>query len=324
MAEAEDNPLVKALPPETDYLTYLTIIEYNLDKTQLPLLHELLQDTTLTNNIGWDLVSLLLPLLPESEQCLQDVAFLGNPREAVLKVAELLEEIGRKRTTDDEDEEYTEDEGDEPTRSPAEEASKASDQLIVQFQSLLHMLCILHPRIRTQHPSRFLVTSLQAVIAAYKAVAHLPSSVEAILMLVKSLSGSKRPHLPPRKSQPAIPMVSARMAAPDPEAQVVVASKEEDSLKIRILRSFMTHVIETYVLSIPPVSDSSPFAWSNRFLERQRPDRIVPHRQHYGTLFKQEVDLERRDATISRMLVGIPRDFTGAALILARTQWMLI
>ena len=85
-----DNLLLKALPPETDYLTYLTLLEYNLTVEQLPTLHDILQDTTLTANIGWDLVHLLLPFLPASQQCLQDVARLGNPREVVLKVTELL------------------------------------------------------------------------------------------------------------------------------------------------------------------------------------------------------------------------------------------
>lgn len=58
-----DNPLLKALPPETDYISYLTILEYSLTAEQLPTLHKILQDTTLTANIGWDLVHLLLPLL---------------------------------------------------------------------------------------------------------------------------------------------------------------------------------------------------------------------------------------------------------------------
>src|SRR5450755_1720909 len=92
---ADEDPLLKALPPATDYLTYLTILEYQLTPGRLPLLHDILQDDKLTANIGWDLVHLLLPLLPASEQCLQDVAKLGNPREVVLKVTESLEEISK-------------------------------------------------------------------------------------------------------------------------------------------------------------------------------------------------------------------------------------
>ncbi|KAL8856881.1 MAG: hypothetical protein Q9198_010751, partial [Flavoplaca austrocitrina] len=105
---SDDNPLIKALPPAVDYLSYLTILEYNLTLEQLPLLHDILQDTALTANIGWDLVHLLLPLLPESQSCLQDVARLGNPREVILKVTELLEALNASDGSTFEDDEEKE------------------------------------------------------------------------------------------------------------------------------------------------------------------------------------------------------------------------
>ena len=82
----DDNPIVKALPPETDYITYLTIVEYNLTKERLPSLHRVLQDSDLTINIGWDLVHLLLPLLPASKECLEDVARLFIFIDLLIKV----------------------------------------------------------------------------------------------------------------------------------------------------------------------------------------------------------------------------------------------
>ena len=103
---AEKNPLIEALPPATDYLSYLTIIEYNLNPEALPTLHQVLQDTKLTTNIGWDLVHLLVPLLPNSNECLQDIARLGNPREVILKVTESLRLIdfqGLEPDTDDDE-----------------------------------------------------------------------------------------------------------------------------------------------------------------------------------------------------------------------------
>ena len=91
MATTEDqSPLITALPPQTDYISYLTIIEHYLSEDTLPILHKVLQDEKLTTNIGWDLVHLLVPLLPHSTQCLQDIARLGNPREVILKVTESL------------------------------------------------------------------------------------------------------------------------------------------------------------------------------------------------------------------------------------------
>jgi len=47
------NPFIELLPPTTDYVTYLTFIEHNLTEEHLPVLHEVLQDSELTINIGW-------------------------------------------------------------------------------------------------------------------------------------------------------------------------------------------------------------------------------------------------------------------------------
>lgn len=305
MTEHLDKPLIlQALPPETDYLTYLTILEYNLNKEQLPLLHELLQDTTLTTNIGWDLVHLLLPLLPESDQCLQDISFLGNPRETILKVAESLEELAVPSPHD------TGNNGHEAEgNAEVLKTSGLSDNLAqpeataLKFQSLLHMLCILHPRIKTKHPGRFLVTSLQAALKAFSAVAQAPSAISSILMLLKSLSGSKRPHLPPRRSQQAIPTVSTRNAAPDPEGQLDIASPEDDDINRRILQSVATQIVDVYLRSLSFVEDDSALAWTSRYFEKSRPARIVPGRITFRERFKQQEELERRDATISQLLV---------------------
>jgi len=47
------NPFFELLPPTTDYVTYLTFIEHNLTEEHLPVLHQVLQDSELTINIGW-------------------------------------------------------------------------------------------------------------------------------------------------------------------------------------------------------------------------------------------------------------------------------
>ena len=190
-----DNPLIKALPPETDYISYLTILEYNINKEQLPTLHEILQDTELTANIGWDLVHLLLPLLPHSKLCLQDVARLGNPREVVLKVAELLETIGiLKEEEGNGDQEFLEEEGkNDPVSSrPQDFVDDNAVPAKVQFCALLEMLQTLLPRIKTKFPSRFLSTSLQAVLPAYIRVAAEPEAIDSIIVFIKALSGTSR------------------------------------------------------------------------------------------------------------------------------------
>ena len=60
------------------------------DAPRLPLFHSLLQDESLASNIGWDLAHMVLPMLPQSRECLNDVARLGNPREVILGVCDAL------------------------------------------------------------------------------------------------------------------------------------------------------------------------------------------------------------------------------------------
>ena len=191
-----DNPLIKALPPETDYISYLTILEYNINKEQLPTLHEILQDTELTANIGWDLVHLLLPLLPHSKPCLQDVARLGNPREVVLKLTELLEKISvvNGEEEEDGDQEFLDnDEQIDPVSPRPQETLDDNDiPNRVRFCALLEMLQTLLPRIKTKFPSRFLSTSLQAVLPAYVRVAAEPEATDSIIVFIKALSGTSR------------------------------------------------------------------------------------------------------------------------------------
>ena len=317
-----DNPLLKALPPETDYLSYLTILEYNLTAEQLPTLHDILQDTTLTANIGWDLVHLLLPLLPASEQCLQDVARLGNPREVVLKVTELLERLGQ-------------DEEDEGTRDPQEieieeagklkvsgannddaHVDKAQDgenvtpnaeppSKGVKFTTLIEMLSILHPRIKTKYPSRFLSTSLQAVLPTYSQVARTTEATEAVLGFIKALSGTKRPRLPPRKSGVMIPTQLAPVSAPDPEGQDEDLGVDEKGLQSRLLQSFLTYVTEGYMSSTALDEDVPGLAWSSRYQEELHPERNIPGRRTYGSLFTEEAHLHERDTITGHILVSL-------------------
>src|SRR5438552_747125 len=92
-AESRQDPLYDLLPPKSDDITFLTYIQEKVGNDRLPVLHDiLLQDADLADRIGWDLVATLLPLLPESEECLMTVARLGNPRETVLKVSIALRE----------------------------------------------------------------------------------------------------------------------------------------------------------------------------------------------------------------------------------------
>ena len=330
MTDNSSNPLLKALPPETDYLSYLTILEYNLTAAQLPTLHHILQDTTLTANIGWDLVHLLLPLLPASQQCLQDVARLGNPREVVLKATELLEGLGEEEEEEaDDSEEETEDIEEAEKLKEAQTRNDETHQVkkpvgenvisesatsakpppkppsrSVKFTALLEMLSILHPRIKTKYPSRFLSTSLQAVLPAYAQVARTTKATEAVLGFIKALSGTKRPKLPPRKSSAMIPAQAIAVSAPDPEGQDEALGVDEKGLQLRLLQSFLTYVTEAYMSSTALDEDVPGLAWSSRYQEELHPEKIIPGRRTYGILFAEEAYLHERDTITGHILVS--------------------
>ena len=332
----DDNPLIKALPPETDYLTYLTILEYNLTIKQLPVLHSVLQDVNLASNIGWDLVHLLLPLLPASELCLQDVAHLGNPREVILKVTELLEAISQEEEEDDDDDQSQEDEfeGADGKDGEAENGPHDKEEKVVQdpehsrlegeqaisagldevrsgppspatrFKMLLSMLSTLHPRINTKYPSRFLSTSLQAILPAYEKVVLDSTTTDAILSFVKSISGSKRPALPPRRSNRSVPVLEKLQSAPDPEASSEPTGTQDLAVYARLLQSFLTYVIEIYADSMSSEYDECGFAWTSRLQEKSHPEKIVPGRKTFGSMFSEIETLRERDAMIGRMIVS--------------------
>lgn len=319
---ADVNPLLQALPPAVDYLSYLTIVEYNLNGEQLSVLHEILQDTTLTANIGWDLVHLLLPLLPQSQPCLQDVARLGNPREVVLKVTELLEGLRTGDKLEDDQEEgqdqkevVVEESGTGGT-SPQYDTTPASNNDAKaqnppskesQFRALLDMLAILHPRIKTKYPSRFLSTSLQSVLSAYATLLNDDEqATDAVLSFIKSFAGSKRPRLPPRKSSTHMPVQPEQgpLSAPDPEASEESVAPEEQALQQRLLQSFLTFAVEGYMSALPSEDEKVvAMAWSSRLQEQLHPEKNIPGRRTMREAFEEDEQLHRRDSTMGQMLV---------------------
>ena len=123
-------------------------------------------------------------------------------------------------------------------------------------------------------------------------------------MLIKSMSGSKRPHLPPRRSQSGmIPTVSQGTPAPDPEGNQESTAPGEADLKQQILQSFVTHVLEAYVQCLEPIGMvDSALAWSTRYHERRNP---VPGKPKFAQSNEAEDELDRADATISQLLVGM-------------------
>lgn len=322
MSTENDHPLIAGRPPAMDYLTYLTLIEHNLSPELLPLLHKVLQDPELTINIGWDLVQLLLPLLPASEQCLQDIARLGNPREVVLKVTEALRLIDFS-TLDQEEEDDDEvlahaaenamlsDEESVTGESSAGEAAASTAKArlpIIQFEELLSMLSVLHPRIKTKYPSRFLSTSLQAVLSSYdEAGPYAGELTPAVTKFIKTISGTKRPHLPPRTSSFSLASPNITVPAPDPEASHESASPEEDHMQNKLLQSFITHIFEDYLGSFSTFDEVPALAWAGRVHEKLHPERNIPNKKTLADRFNKDEPLVARTGIVGQ-LAALARD----------------
>ncbi|KAJ5686676.1 hypothetical protein N7536_009295 [Penicillium majusculum] len=284
-----EDPLIQALPPATDYLTYLTLLEYQLTPERLPLLHTLLQDEKLTTNIGWDLVKLLLPMLPASTECLQDVARLGNPREVILRVSESLMQL-----QPDEDEDERPDQG-----LPLH---------VLQFNCLLGMLSVLHTRIQTKAPSRFIATSLQAALEAYTTMVTNETTL-AFLEFFREVSPSKRPAPPPRAASESSVLRVAAASAPDPEAEVSSPSPSADNetLLVRKFIQFgLLELLKSYLLSFSSPMDPG-MSWTIRMQEHLHPDLRLPVAQSQTEAYGSTKELKERDMIMGK-LMALSRD----------------
>lgn len=267
-----------------DRFTYLTILQYHVTSPEiLPTLNEVLQDADLTQEIGWDLVQMLLNL-EGSETCLETVARLGNPREVVIKVMEALE--GLAVAWNDEVIVDVDDPGVIP-----------DSKIPGKFITLLGMLAILHRRIETKYPSRFLGPSLVKVFEAYQPTPEMTASV---INLVYSLSGRKRPPLPNRTSSISVANPDqdgdASKNAPDPEAEQ--EDPKEDAMQRKLLQAFVTCILQRYV-------NAHDMLWSPRLLEVYNPQRNIPGKKTTTEAFRENEELQRRDAVVGQLVVSI-------------------
>ena len=327
------HPFIAAKPPTTDHLTYLTLLEYNLTEDNVTVLHHVLSEDanaggSLFSDIGWDLVGLLLPLLraDASKACLMDIAKMGNPRECALKVEQGLRNIQWGDMDDgseggevaaDEDEGslhpllrhgkvHSHDAPDAARDGRDPEIEDLEQSLpLVQFKTLLSMLKMLHPRIKTKQPSRFIATTLSAVLAAMSGAlprCHDECCGEAPT-LVEALRASRRPTLPPRgTSSTGASSGILGDAALDPNAGTAEVAQEPLDLKIekKLLQSFITHVAELWMSSldasvVEETADVPALAWANRFQEQDQPRMQVPGRISLRQQFDTVQELQKRD-----------------------------
>ncbi|RHZ63042.1 uncharacterized protein CDV56_101493 [Aspergillus thermomutatus] len=305
MAEEED-PLIQALPPATDYLTYLTLLEYQLTPARLPTLHKLLQDETLTTNIGWDLVQLLLPMLPQSLECLQDVARLGNPREVILRVSDALMRL----QPDEDDSNAQTPPGDFHTpETHSKSTTSHTPRYVMQFNCLVAMLSILHSRIQTKSPSRFLATSLQAVLEAYTTMPTSETTI-AVLEFLRDVSPTKRPAPPPRSASESSVLRVSAASAPDPEAEVQSPSpksNDEPALVKRFLQFGLIELLKSYLLSLAGPMDPG-MSWAIRLHEKLHPETRLPGKASQTDVYSNNNYLKDRDMILAK-IIALSRDF---------------
>ncbi|KAI1914229.1 YAP1-binding protein 1 [Ophidiomyces ophidiicola] len=307
-AEDHEDPLIKALPPASDYLTYLTILEYQLTPSRLPILHRVLQDETLTTNIGWDLVHLLLPLLPASEDCLQDIARLGNPREVILRVSDALMTL--QPSLDEEDNEAAASTEDSPQLdTPLASAEKPVPLHILQFNSLVSMLTVLHARIKTKYPSRFIATSLHAALEAYTEYPTLETTT-AIVEFLRDISGNKRPALPPRNASEQLIQRTAGAQAPDPEAEDEAhpesSTAQETALIQKLVQFGLMEVLKIFLLHCTGKAPPG-MQWTIR-VEEKLDKGSAPSPFDLGDYFSRTEHTKERDTTVGKIL-ALSRDF---------------
>ncbi len=281
--------LKETRPPATDRFTYLTVIEECLSPDILPALNEILQDAALAQDIGWDLVEVLLPL-PGSDECLETIARVGNPREVILKVLEALAKLHGDSPPEGDDSDNGEPEEAE------EQKSDTGTSATNKFITLLGMLAILHTRIKTKYPSRFLGSSLRAVLATYRPNQEMTASV---INLVHSLSGHRRPPLPTRKSSVNVanPDQDGDVSknAPDPEAEQ--EDPTEGDIQQKLLLVFVASVVEIYV-------NANAMEWAPRLWEHYNPEKIVPGRETALQRFRDSQQLLARDAVVGQLVVS--------------------
>ena len=111
MASSHEDQLIAAVNDKMDPITLLVWCEQSLTPKELPTLNRLLRadDGTLAQEIGWNVLEMILPMLREEPQeagnCLDCIARRGNPREVIVKVAEVLEKLGEDVEASDDGEE---------------------------------------------------------------------------------------------------------------------------------------------------------------------------------------------------------------------------
>jgi hypothetical protein len=353
---SHEDQLVAAVSDGMDPITFLVWCEQNLSPKELPTLNRLLRidDGILAQEVGWNLLELIVPMLRENPQeaanCLECIARRGNPREVIVKVAEVLEKLGEDTDSFEDDEESVDElptfagEADrihlgtltldgQPVLADVKSVETAqADQKTadarpdhhneslpsLQFQALVLMLGVLHLRIKTQYPSRFLATSLPAALGAYRRIGVTAPSTLAFLSFLGKLSGRK-PQLPVRNlpvtaganlSQvpEAFPpsTISLTPSMPDSEPEIEgssmqQASQNEKDIVLKLLQAVLLEALDDYMAALQS-RDPPYMSWTTRLREKVEPSRLVPRKLTEFQKWRDSKHLSERDRVLEEFL----------------------
>ena len=259
---------VSAVSLMTQNVSSTLLLGHALEKDQPPLLHSLLQSAEFARDVGWELVPRLLPLLPESQECLLDVATLANPREIALKVAEILEEMGLPSSGSETSSSAGYDSDLSEAVGEASNASNDQDKVgdLKRFQVLLRMLCVLHPRIGTKRPSPLLLTSITGILKAFAVVCEAPAAVRAVLLFVTVSMACHAPLTPAGHARLVLFATDHDHDLWKLIEPLLNPVSERTQEIILLLRSFLTRIVAIHLGSMRSSGKSPPFAWANRFI----------------------------------------------------------
>ncbi|PUU83542.1 YAP-binding/ALF4/Glomulin [Tuber borchii] len=340
--------------PADDFISYSTILDVHLSYAHdvfsqdeqhklLEALGEILEThEDLAREISWDLISVLLPFLESpspatiqlTESHIAFAAAKGNPREVFIKIVESLSAINWSPPLTEDEDGYVDVDGDGDDEEEDEEVREAKDKsrkettrnALRKFYALLSALSIVHPRIFSKFPSRFLSTQLTTLLGVFtKAIQWLDrQDVDAVLRallefaeLVKptlmvsrkqSIVKGERPPLPPRASTNSMTPLPVPISTDGNEpAKEPEGDSPETTLQARLLQSFLSHVLELYLLRTRNVTGRGlVVGWAGQY-----DSEVVRKGKSKVPGGETAIDDERTERAVQREVKALTEDIEG-------------
>lgn len=289
------------------------------------------------------MISVLLPFLespsPATTQLTEShIAFAaakGNPREVFIKIVESLSAINWSPPLTEDEDGYVgvggdgddDEEEDEEVREAKDKSRKeTTGNALRKFHALLSALSIVHPRIFSKFPSRFLSTQLTTLLGVFtkaiqwldrqdvdgvlRALLEFAELVKPTLMVFRKLSIVKgeRPPLPPRASTNSMGPLPVPISTDENEpAKEPEGDSPETTLQARLLQSFLSHVLELYLLRTRNVTGRGlVVGWAGQY-----DSEVVRKGKSKVPGGETAIDDERTERAVQREVKALTEDIEG-------------